>query len=200
MPSIAVPAMPNFAVEEPPLFATQGEDVGKKRGRRPRTAADTPDPASGKRGSAPKAKAKAKAMAAKAKAKAKAKACASRGSKQAAPKASSRPAPKVKAKAKASAKSKQGRAKALAVERYRANMALEGEGAAVGVEAVRARPRGLPSHVTANHCYSSAYRKAQGLGLSIDECRARGQAAAEQFRKDGACDPSLVGTPLGLIV
>ena len=132
MPSIAVPAMPNFAMEEPPLFATQGEDVGKKRGRRPRTAADTPDPASGKRGSAPKAKAKAKAMAAKAKAKAKAKACASRGSKQAAPKASSRPAPKVKAKAKASAKSKQGRAKALAVERYRANMALEGEGAGCG--------------------------------------------------------------------
>ena len=42
-----------------------------------------------------------------------------------------------------------------------------------------------PPHVTANHVYSSAYRKALSQGSDVEMARSKAMEAAEHFRQNG---------------
>lgn len=55
-----------------------------------------------------------------------------------------------------------------------------------------------PEHVTGNHVYSSAYRKAISLNLSEEEARTRGQEASAHFKKYGTVVEGMCGMLLGL--
>lgn len=45
-----------------------------------------------------------------------------------------------------------------------------------------------PPHVTSNHVYSSAYRKAKAKGLTLEECRQSGKDALAYFVQSGLVD------------
>ena len=184
---------------EPPVFSEQGQATGKTRGRKPRAKAT------------PKAKAKAKARA-KATAKVKAKARV-RASKAQSPKAKAAPkkkaAPMPKQKADRSAASAASRAAASApstdaaeeeripkkkaapkpkqkADRSAAPAASRAAASAPSTDAAE-EERVPPSHVTHNHIYSSAYRKALAGNNKDDKEFARKQAAAavEHFKLRG---------------
>ena len=50
-----------------------------------------------------------------------------------------------------------------------------------------------PAHVTVNHVYSSAYRRAQAGGMTLEACQQRARRAGDQFRKFGRVNKNYVG-------
>ena len=50
-----------------------------------------------------------------------------------------------------------------------------------------------PEHITVNHVYSSAYRRAQAGGLSLEDAQRKARMATEQFRKSGRVNKNDVG-------
>ena len=169
---------------EPPVFATQGEAAGKKKGRPPKAKAS------------PKAKgtAKSKAHGRKpaAKARAKAKATATKNA-------------RAKAKAKAAPKARTRKTKANGTPAASSRPAVEPLPASdVVVDPTPAkRPRTRkpenndqlrvpPPHVTHNHIYSSAYRKNYALNKDRELAKQKGKEAVEFFKVHGSVN-SLCG-------
>lgn len=67
------------------------------------------------------------------------------------------------------------------------------EEVAEGVPVHHGPKRAPPAHITSHHAYSSAYRKAQSASFSADYCRVAGQMAAKMLRETGHVD-DLCGT------
>ena len=154
----------------PPVFATQGADVGKTRGRKPKVA-----------GKAEASSSKAPHV----------KASSSKKPSSKKPRHKNGKGRKVRKEGKAvTGKKKTGKAKAEAVQRYKTRT----EASSVQQPAANVA---IPSHVTGHHVYSNAYRKALSDGLSQEQARLRGRETAAKFRETGTCDPEMVGKLLG---
>ena len=199
---------------EPPEFATQGEAIGRKKGRKPNKAST--------RGrSKAKTNSKKKAQKHRARARTTKKAApktrpnkrvrvpnqAQNASSSSKPASSSRATAKAAAKAKASAK--KACAKTKAQERKK-NLALSGEGdpkrtneplepkpkrakASEKSSADKEETRVPPAHITHNHIYSSAYRKAFAQCPGDREfAKAQAKKAVDYYKLHG-CVNSLCG-------
>lgn len=179
-----LPGEPSFAAtlaeaasrEEPPNYAAQGSDAGKKRGR-PKKAGKGKKPKKhgkankkAKRGKRVSAKAKAKATSGKGKKNAKGNAVKKTGPKQVDAEAFSGTPTARKSRAKKPAKAKEPELADLD-----------------GAKPEHYGPlRTPPAHITANHVYSSAYRKNAKQGDAFG--RMAGQMAAAMFRETGQVD------------
>ena len=173
------------AEEEPPIYAQQGADIGKTRGRKPKTSKK---PAT--RGKTKKAKSGAgKSIKKKESAKGK------RGSKKTKATKTKSAKSVVYAKFKRVRKGKAVRRNGAASSSSRAAASKPVEPAPVSpgstldsdMEPVNHGPRRIvPAHVTANHVYSSAYRKNSGKGTEY--ARKAAQLAAASFRESGFVD------------
>ena len=203
---LALPDQPAYRNEiekevegmEPPVFATQGEAAGKARGRpkakatpkrKPREKAPAKAKAKasrspktkGKKGGKPKAKSAPKSKASKRSAKPEAAAAPEKAPRAAPSKARKRPAeldaaPCPVLDVVAAEPAKKGRARK-----------------SLPAHAKDAEPRVPPSHVTHNHIYSSAYRKALSQYPGDKEkARQIGKEAVEFFKSTGTVN-SLCG-------
>ena len=144
--------------EDPPLYAGQGADVGKTRGRRPKKQS---------RGKAAGKKAKKGKKRVRAKGKGKT------------------PGPKAKAKGKAAKPKQYDSATSAAVVPKKSRRPQQE--AFEGPKPEHHGPlRTPPEHITANHVYSSAYRK--NCKQSDEFGRMAGQMAATMFRSTGQVD------------
>ena len=144
---------------DPPDFSTQGEAAGRKRGRKPRGVAKA------------KAKAKGKAAARKTKATARPKSGARSKTKK-----DQEVAPKPRG-------NKKGPKSLVSSSGSKQSPKRKG---ATGSGAGSSNERVPPSHVTHNHIYSSAYRKAMGqCPNDVEFARRQGKAAIELFKLKG---------------
>ena len=168
---------------EPPLFATQGEAAGKKKGR-PCKPKAKPSPKA--KGTA-KSKVRGKTTAAKARAKAKATAT-----------------KRARAKAKAAPKARTRKTSAIgaSASSQPAVEPLPPSDVVVDPRPAK-RPRARkpenndqlrvpPPHVTHNHIYSSAYRKNYALNKDRELAKQKGKEAVEFFKANGSVN-SLCG-------
>ncbi len=154
----------NVQEMDPPDFSTQGEAAGKTRGRKPRGVA--------------KAKAKGKAVAPRKK---KATACPKSGARSKTKKGQEEGAPKTRGGNKKCPKSLKGDAGSTSGSRPKPKRKP-----AKSSEAASSDERVPPSHVTHNHIYSSAYRKAMAQRPNdVEFARQQGKAAIELFKLKG---------------
>ena len=163
--------------EEPPEYATQGESIGKKRGRKPAAKAKAKGkPAKAKRvGKQRKSKKGQPGKQSKSK------------NKQKAPKRVREP--NVKARARKAPRVEDEREEAPPARRTRRKKQDDGNGAS---SSAGNRPvhhgelRTPPAHVGTNHIYSSAYRRNQGQGVAF--AKMAGQMATALYAKCGQVD------------
>ena len=175
----------------PPQFSTQGEAAGKARGRKktkevkstPRGKAPAKNRGKSKRG-VPKAKAKAKSS----KAKPTRSAASSTPKAKAKAKAKSRaiPAPEEEPVMPSSPHPKSGRKRAASEGTAPSSSKPKVERKSKARTAVGDEPRVPPPHVTHNHIYSSAYRKALALESNdVQKSRKVAHEAVDFFKRTG---------------
>ena len=174
---------------EPPVFATQGADVGKTRGRKPGKAKAKPGPKraakAANRGKAKTNKKKVKAVKKTPKTGKRAKKC--RGKARSGSAGMSLPDGEPSAAAYAPKNSRK-RSRVNQGDRETHVPANAGASDQPVYSGPDLKP---PSHVTANHVYSSAYRKHARWGEEY--ARQAGKLAATKFRETGLVD-NLCGT------
>ena len=152
------------ASAEPPQYGSQGADVGKTRGHKPKVVKDSKqtERRSKKPRGVPKRSAGKKARA--------------RGQ-------------RVK-KSDTTADSSRQPERTTPKSRRSRRVSKVSDGAGDGSEEIKhhGKHRTTPPHVTAHHVYSSAYRKHQALGLDLASARQAAQMAATLFREKGVVD------------
>lgn len=177
---------------EPPVYATQGEDVGKRRGRRKTVQQETPDPPAKRR----RVRAHPKGEGGKGR------------KKKAISHAQTRKGFKgEKQNGKRKTKKSKKTAKARAVEAYKAELA-NGRDTALRSRTVPTPVRAAPSsskrkkitpnkceegtappeHITPHHVYSSAYKKCLAAGHDKPAARQQAREASEYFKTTGLVD------------
>ena len=172
------------ASEEPPVYAGQGADIGKTRGRKPRKSEKGKD-----KGKRAKTSRKSKKGAAKKEAK---KGDKPRGKamKVVKPKSRSKPVRKLKKTKAGKGKAKNsGASGSSGVAKPRPKSAAQPSSSSLDsdMDPVHHGPKRItPAHITGNHVYTSAYRKNQAKGA--DFARAAGQLAASTWREEGWVD------------
>ena len=188
------------ASEEPPLYSTQGEDVGRKRGRKPKTSNGKATNAKSKKGKKTtkggkkhrKGKGNSKVHDKGTKSKptsSKDTKSPSKGAKS--PSKRVQKAKRVR-KAHAAVKASQEPQPAQPVATPARKRPAARPPAPPDAEASDAKPylhgprRVPPKHVTANHVYSSAYRRHTKYGVEF--AKAAANLAAQYFRESGMVD------------
>ena len=183
-PKYPLPALPDYTGEieaavkalKPPEFSTQGEAAGKTRGRKPKKAS-------------PKAKAKTGAK------RATGRETKSSGTRGANPRAKAKAAPKAKSAAKRarSVRPKTSEPPAATedavpahAEPKRRSRARKPAASVPAAPADDREERVPPPHVTHNHIYSSAYRKALSqVPNDVENAKSQGNKAVDYFKVHG---------------
>ena len=170
-PSALLNKLQNYEV---PVYASQGLDVGKVRGRKSKkmeaTKSPSKKPCKTRKGKGKKKNTRAKQRTAKAKAMERYKAEHGNSNEP------TKPKPNKTALAKTT--------QAEPSQPKRRKQATSGSTEQQSKQNNK-KERIPPEHVTANHVYSSAYRKAKAQGMDGDQCRKIAMQAGQLFRERG---------------
>ncbi|CAK9007522.1 unnamed protein product [Durusdinium trenchii] len=189
--------------EEPPVYAEQGRDIGKTRGRKPKRDSGKRKPEEEDEPVAPKRAKRRTRAASRAKAVEKGSGAASSSRKRAKPsdRASAESGAKRRRPAKqagnqvdngssmsptAASSARSARNGSRAAKLPPSQPAAAGDGSSEQLPVPHGPQRKPPDHVTSNHVYSSAHSKHRHLGA--EAARAAANAATRLFRETGYVD------------